>query len=220
MMGKNNSLDKRVSDYIDQLFAVVGATQQLFDLKEELTTNLKEKTKDYLKSGLVEEEAFKEAVISMGDLSGLVDELRELGRDQAKKTVYSKMTERISNAGIVGGVLLILFGFFNSAMLFFMAGVPMVAVAGNLVFVVAGGILITYSVLTRETKKKYGMNKIRAALYSLAIGLLLFSLFNAVVTYYAVGEAYIVIGSAMLFFLAGLGLVLYLILTETDRSKE
>lgn len=219
-MGKDNSLEERVSAYIDQLFAGVGATQQLFDLKEELVTNLKEKTLDYLKSGRAEEEAFKEAVISMGDLSGLVDEMRELGRDQAKLTVYSTMTARISTAGIVAGVLLVLLGFFNSAMLYFMAGVPMVAVVGNLVFVVVGGMIITYSILTRETKKKYGMNKIRAALYGLAIGLLLFSLFNAAASYFAVGEVYIVIGSVMVFFLAGIGLLLFLILTETERGKE
>lgn len=71
--------------YLDQLFADVGPTQQLFDLKEELTTNIKEKIADLISSGMDEEQAYKEALISLGDLSGLVEEMRRLGQDQAKQ---------------------------------------------------------------------------------------------------------------------------------------
>lgn len=76
-----------------------------------------------------------------------------------------------------------------------------------------------YSLLTRETGKKYAMNKIRAALYALSIGLLLFGLFASITSRFATGEIYIFIASLMSFFLAGLGLLLYLLLTGTDRRK-
>lgn len=41
----NTSLHNKVKTYIEKLFAGVGASQELFDLKEELATNMKEKNK-------------------------------------------------------------------------------------------------------------------------------------------------------------------------------
>ncbi len=214
-----NRMDKKVTAYIDNLFSGVGASQQLFDLKEELAINIKEKTADYKSRGMDDEQAFKEAVISMGDLSGLVDDMRKLGQDTAKQAVYSTMTARISTAGITAGVLLVLFGMFTVVMTYFMHLDP-VSVTGSGIFIVAGGTLITYSILTRETRKRYGMNKIRAVLYALSIGLILFSMFTAIITRFSTGEIYIAIGSLMVFSLAGIGLFLLLILTETDRRKN
>ncbi|MGI5910965.1 MAG: permease prefix domain 1-containing protein [Syntrophomonadaceae bacterium] len=218
-MLKNENIDKKVRAYIDNLFSGVGTSQQLFDLKEELATNIKEKIFDIKSRGLDDEQAFKEAIISMGDLKGLVDDMRKLGQDIAKQNVYSTMTFRISTAGIVAGVLLMLFGILTVTMLYFMRLEP-VAVTGSGVFIIAGGALFTYSLLTRETSKKYAMNKIRAALYALAIGLILFSIFVAVTSYFATGEMFIAIGGLMVFLLAGIGLFLILVLTGTDRHKN
>lgn len=219
MIKTENSADKKIKAYIDNLFSGVGATQQLFDLKEELLVNIKEKIADFKTLGMDEEQAYKEAVISMGDLSGLVNDMRKFGQDTARQTVYSTMTARISTAGIVAGVLLVLFGIFMVTMLYFMPQ-DGVAVTGNGIFIVAGGILITYSILTRETRTKYAMNKIRAALFALSIGLILFSLFSAIVTRYATGEIFIAVGALMVFSLIGIGLFLFLMLTGTDRRKE
>lgn len=218
-MKEKSELEQRVNAYIDNLFAGVGPTQQLFDLKEELAVNLKEKTADYRARGMDEAQAFKEAVISMGDLSGLVDDMRRLGQDTARQAVYTSMTARISTGGIVIGVLLILFGIFVSVMLYFMGeeGVP---VTGSAIFVVAGGAIVTYSILTRETVRRYSMNKIRAGLYAISVGLILFGLFTAAVTFYATGEKYISTASMMVFCLGGIGLGLLLLLTETDRRKK
>ena len=46
MTNKKNLTDNKVKKYVDDLFFEVGASQQLFDLKEELTTNMKEKIAD------------------------------------------------------------------------------------------------------------------------------------------------------------------------------
>jgi hypothetical protein len=216
---KNNYIDNKVKSYIDELFSDVGPSQQLFDLKEELSTNLKEKIADYKSKGMEEKQAFKEAVISMGDLRGLVDDMRKIGQDTARQSVYSSMATRISTAGITAGALLTLFGIFTIAMLYFMS-LDSVAVTGPGIFIVAGGILLTYSILTRETRKKYAMNKIRAALYALSIGLILFAVFTAVTSGFATGEIFIAIGSLMVFFLGGFGLFLLLILTERSRLKN
>jgi hypothetical protein len=219
MLKIKNQLDKKISAYIDNLFSGVGETQQLFELKEELAINIKEKIGDYQLRGMDEEQAFKEAIISMGDLSGLVDDMRKLGQDTAKQSVYSTMSARISMAGIVAGALLIVFGIFVTAMLYLM-GSSNIEVIGSGIFVVAGGALLTYSVLTRETSKKYAMNKIRAALYGLATGVLLFGFFVSAAAYFAVEESFVPIASLMVFFLPGFGLLLLLLLTETDRRKQ
>lgn len=220
-ISKNDSFistNRKVANYIDNLFSNVGASQHLFDLKEELATNLKERIADIKSRGTDDEQAFKEAVISMGDLTGLVEDMRRVGQDTAKQGVYSAMTTRISAVGIVAGVLLILFGIFTVTMLYFMK-MEAVPVAGSSIFIVAGGAILTYSLLTRETRHKYAMNRIRAAFYALAIGLILFSIFTSFTTRFATGEIFIAIGSLMVFSLPGIGLFLLLILTGTDRSK-
>lgn len=217
-MRSKSNLDNKIRAYVDGLFSGVGESQQLFDLKEELTTNLKEKIADYKKAGMDESAAFKEAASSMGDLSGLVDDMREVGQDKAKKEIYSSMTARISAAGLITGILLILFGVLTSAMLFFM-GLQLEAVTGTAIFAVIGIAIITYSALTRETSKKYAMNKVRAIFYAVSVGLIAFSLYVAFTSGFATGEMYIAISSFMLFFIIGIGLWLSLVFTGTDRRK-
>lgn len=219
MRKTERELENKISAYIDALFTGVGASQQLFDLKEEITTNLNEKTLDYKNKGISEDQAFKEAIVSLGDLSGLVAEMRQIGQDKAKQAVYSTMTARISLAGTIAGALIILFGFFNVAMLYFMK-LDAVSISGSGIFIVAGGALLTYSLLTRETRQKYAMHRIRAALYALSVGLLLFGMFSAAVAGFATGEMFIAIASLMIFFLVGFGVFLFLILTGPDRRKR
>ncbi|MFZ4453134.1 permease prefix domain 1-containing protein [Salibacterium aidingense] len=215
---RNNQLDRRVRSYVDDLFAGVGESQQLYELKEELSTNLKEKIGDYKKEGRTEDEAFKEAAASIGDLSGLVDDMRDIGEDKVKQSVYSSMTNRISTAGLIIGVLLALFGALVTLMLYFME-LPPVSTAGPAIFIVIGCILITYSSLTRETTKKFAMNKIRAMLYTAAAGLILFGFYTAVTSGFATGEMFIAVSSMMVFLLAGVGLWLGLVLTGRSRLK-
>lgn len=219
-MLRNNEqfLDAKIKKYIDNLFSDVEPSQHLIELKEELFINLKEKIEDYISRGMEKEQAFKEAVISMGDLSGLVNEMRNLGQETGQRPERSIWVERISTVGIVAGVLLSLFGIFTVVMLYYMK-LPGEAVVGSGIFTVAGGALLTFSVLIRETRKRYGMNIIRAVLYGLSVGVLLFGLFAAVVTRFATGEVYVSIGSLMVFTLVGIGVLLFLILTEKDRSK-
>ena len=89
MTNKKSFSDDKVKSYLDNLFSDVGPSQQLFELKEELATNMKEKIVDYQSRGMEEEQAIKETVISMGDLRGLVDDMRKMGQYTAKQAVYS-----------------------------------------------------------------------------------------------------------------------------------
>ncbi|MFB5663441.1 permease prefix domain 1-containing protein [Alteribacillus sp. HJP-4] len=219
MINSNSKLDRKIDNYINKLFAEVGESQQLFDLKEELHTNLKEKIADYKSQGMEEEQAFKEATVSMGDLSGLVEEMREIGRDKTKQTIYTSMANRISTAGIVVGTLLILFGILVSLLLYAM-GNPLESVAGSTIFVVFGGAFLTYSALTRETQKKFGMNKVRALLYAVSIGLLLFAGLASATSGFATQESFIAVASLIPFVLSGVGLFLALIFTGQPRRKH
>ncbi len=224
MSRNDDPMNKKITAYIENLFAGVGASQQLMDLKEELATNLKEKIADIKSRGLDDEQAFKEAVISMGDLSSLVDDMRAVKQippahsGSAQPSANSRLMTQISIGGIVIGVLLILFGLYTATMLYFMK-MDAVPIVGSTVFVVAGGAILTYSVLTRETRIKYGMGVIRALLYAVAVGLILFSIFTAFTTRYATGEMFIAVASLMVFSMAGIGLFLLLLLTGKDRRK-
>jgi hypothetical protein len=214
----NDSLDRKIREHFDRLFEGVGSSQALYELKEELVTNLKEKIADYRDRGMDEDQAFREAVISMGDLGGLVEDMRRIGQDEAKRSVYSARNMRLSTASIVAGTLLVLFGMFTSAMLYFMNHSWENSV-DPAIFSVGGGALIVWGALTRETRKKFGMTRIRAGLYALATGLLLFSLYSSVKTALVTKDAAMGVSSMMVFFLPGIGLWLGLVLTGTDRRK-
>ncbi|PKR77126.1 hypothetical protein CEY16_10290 [Halalkalibacillus sediminis] len=212
-------LNKKVKEYVDSLFKDVGESQQLFDLKQELITNMHERIKDYRTKGMSEEEAFKEAKVSMGDLSGLVDDMRTHGQNEAKQQVYSSMTNRISIGGIVIGSILILFGLLMSLSMFFM-DIERAAVPATGIFAVAGGTILTYSILTRESSSVFGMNKIRAGLYAIAVGVMLFSIFVALTSGLATGEMFIAISTFTVFFIGGFGLWLGLLLTTKSTRKK
>lgn len=215
----NRTVNDKIHRKLDDIFASAAPSQELFDLKEELAANIRDKVTENRQDGMEEDKAIKEAFIAMGDLSDLVEDMRRQGKNTVRKAAYSSMTLRISNAGIIASVVLILFGAFNMTMLTFM-NVPRVAVSGSSIFAVIGGALLTYSLLTRETKKRYAMNKVRAMLYALAVGLVLFSFQVSADAGFATGRVFPAVGSMMIFFIAGAALWLALMLTGRSRKKE
>ncbi|GEL77586.1 permease prefix domain 1-containing protein [Tenuibacillus multivorans] len=212
------NLTKEVRKYIDDLFSDVGKSQQLFDLKLELVTNMHERIKDYKKQGMSDEEALMEAKASIGDLSGLVEDMREHGQNQAKQEVYSSMTNRISTGGIVISVMLILFGLMMTLSMNFI--VPGPAKSGTSIFIVVGGAILTYSLLARETSKRYAMDRLRAGLYALSTGIILFAIFVGVTSGLATKELFIAFSSSAFFVVVGVGLLVLLVLTEQVNRKK
>lgn len=212
------ALKQKIERHIDNLFSGVEPSQELFDLKEELAANMRDKIQDLMARGLDGEQAFREAAISLGDLGALVEDMRRVGRERASRPLTATANSRLTALGIVAGTSLVLFGLFNILMLYLMR-LPGEAVAGTGIFVVVGGAVLTYSILVRETRRRYAMHPTRAALYALAVGLVLFGLMAGVTSRYATGEWYIGVAALMFFFLGGTGLLLYLVLTERDYSK-
>ncbi|EZH64889.1 hypothetical protein DH09_20490 [Bacillaceae bacterium JMAK1] len=214
-----DALDRKIETYINHLFKNVGSSQEAYEMKEELFSNMKEKISDYKSRGLEEDQAFKEAKASLGDLSGLIEDLQRSSQEEAKQNMYTSKSARISKVGIVASAVLILFGTLTSLMLVFM-DLESVSVVGPNIFTVSGGALLVYSILTIETTKRYAMHQGRAALYALAIGTMLFAVFVGFSAGAATGEMFIAISSLMVFLIAGFALWLGLLLSGRSRKKQ
>ncbi|MDZ4417315.1 permease prefix domain 1-containing protein [Bacillus cereus] len=179
---RNKKLDKRIEEYIDKQFMNVKETQQLFDMKVELFINLKERILDMIKEGYTEEDAFKKGVISIGDLSDLVEEMQLYGRDKMNQSIDSKEAQNISTKGMFGGILLFLFGIFTSSIVYYLFGSRLFLITFFL-FTVPAVLLTIYRLLIKETSKRYAMNKARARRYILGIGIFLYGSCISIIVY-------------------------------------
>ncbi|KFM95726.1 permease prefix domain 1-containing protein [Bacillus clarus] len=218
MLVRTKKLDERIQDYIDKQFIDVKGTQQLFDMKEELFINLKERISDMIKEGYTEEDAFKKGVISIGDLSDLVEEMQLYGQDEMKQSIDSKEAMHISTKGLIGGILLFLFGIFASSIATHLLGSQLFWVTSCL-FTVPGMLLIIYSLLIKETRKRYAMNKTRARRYILAIGTFLYGLCISIIVYSLPLEL-VALVLFMVSILISLAILLPLLLTGRSRLKN
>jgi hypothetical protein len=61
----------RIGSYLDSVFRGVEETKELCDFKEELAANLSDKIADLQAGGLSEDEAFRQATASLGDIRSL-----------------------------------------------------------------------------------------------------------------------------------------------------
>ncbi|MEG0708502.1 permease prefix domain 1-containing protein [Niameybacter sp.] len=70
-------MNKRLKDYIDQLFAQVSDTTYARELKEEMLINLNDRYEDLLVEGKTKEETFTIVTSSIGDIRELISGLDE-----------------------------------------------------------------------------------------------------------------------------------------------
>ncbi|MFC0015830.1 MULTISPECIES: permease prefix domain 1-containing protein [Allobacillus] len=213
------NLNRKIDHYLDQVFKDVGKSQQLFDLKQELRVNMQERIKDYKEQGMDETVAFREAKVSIGDLNGLVEDMRVYGQQETRNRIYSSMTNRISTGFIVLGIMLILFGVMMTISMIFMDLEP-VAKSGTSIFVVLGSGLLVYGILARETRKRYAMSKVRAGLYGISISVILFAVFVGVTSGLATGQLFIAFSSATIFMVIGIGLIVMLLLSRGETLRK
>lgn len=67
----------RIKEYIDNAFAGMPQTKKIVDLKDELFANMCEKYNDQIKNGKSEQEAYDYVLMGMGDISELVESVKE-----------------------------------------------------------------------------------------------------------------------------------------------
>lgn len=121
--------------------------------------------------------------------------------------------------GIIISIILILFGTMVS-MSSLLDGYSLQNAFGSLILTIFGLMLLTLLLLITETKKSYSMGKLAASGYSIAIGLILFSVFVGVSSGMAMNSFGIAISSGMLFFIVGVALLIALILGVGWKKRK
>jgi len=211
-------LENKIQSYLGKLFAQAGTNRQLADLREELAANLTDKISDYKARGMDEDQAFREAIVSMGDMNKLIDEVRQSSLTEETANTAASFN-RWSAVGIIAGVLLTLFGVFVS-MIVLTNNEPNANAAGPGIMIVAGCACITYSWLLRRPSSAYSRRTmhLRALLYALSVACLLFGVYVAMMLRVDTGNFRTAVAPLMVYTLAGVGLLLSLILTRQGSS--
>jgi len=233
--------------FVDSLFKGYEETAALTDFKEELLGNLNAKIEDLVKKGMEPEAAFAKASAELGDVSALADELSLKKRTEVFEEAYMDISRYMSAGRVAGYVVfgvLALFGIIVAFItLFAVKGVDigfngpvdLTAFFGAMMpFLVAAIAGFTFLGVTQETASMYPVSKKRATWYAVATGLIAFGLFTMPIVYFSVRIAdnivpeitsynlevlVPVIGMLIPFVLPGIGILVFLVLTEKDRLK-
>jgi hypothetical protein len=235
----------KAKEFVDSLFKGYEETAALADFKEELLANLNAKTESLVKKGMEPEAAFEKAAAQLGDVSALADELSLKKRKEVFEEVYMDIRNFMSTkrvAGYVVFVVIALFGIITGLIVFFsgkwrdaQSGLP-AAFAAAMPFITAAAAGFTWLGLTQETASSYPLSGKRAAWYAVGVGLIVFGLFTAPVVLFGNisfnmtalseitakggGLKWLAAFSSLIpFLLPGIGILVFLGLTEKDRLK-
>ena len=237
----------KAKEFVDSLFKGYEETAALTDFKEELLANLNAKTESLVKKGMEPEAAFEKAAAQLGDVSALADELSLKKRKEVFEEVYMDIRNFMSTKRVTGYVIFIvltLFGIITGLIVLFSgkwrdAQFNLTSVfAAIMPFLTAAAVGFTWLGLTQETASSYPVSGKRAAWYAAGVGLIVFGLFTAPVVLFgnsvknfnimtlgaitAEGgklEWLAAISSLIPFILPGIGILVFLGLTEKDRLK-
>ncbi|MDN5315285.1 MAG: hypothetical protein PWP10_4035, partial [Clostridiales bacterium] len=69
-------MKEKITTHIAQLFADAPENRQVNDLREELLANSLSKYDDLIDQGISSEEAYRNVISGIGDISGLLSQLR------------------------------------------------------------------------------------------------------------------------------------------------
>lgn len=71
-------MNKRIGEYVEELFAGAPSGKYSSEIKEELLANLNDKYNDLIAGGKSEDEAYSSVISSIGDLGGLLGEVQNI----------------------------------------------------------------------------------------------------------------------------------------------
>jgi len=235
-------------EFVKSLFEGYEETAALADLKEELLANLNAKIENFAKKGMDAQTAFVKASTELGDVSALADELSLKKRAEVFEEVYMDVRQYMSAKRVAAYVsfgVLALFGITVSFVAFFSikkAGMQNSNIidwtaffATMMPFLTAASAGFTFLGVTQETASMYPVSKKRGAWYASAAGLIAFGILLMLVVFfgsklsdtvfvhgvfYKNYESFVpVIAMIIPFILPGVGILVYLVLTEKDRLK-
>lgn len=115
-------MNERIRKYLDELFADAPETRKAMELKEEMLQNSMEKYQDLLSEGYSEEDAYKNVIGSIGDVTELFEDLEEknlMNLSEADRKKKAMFTSIATGLYILAGIV-----FFTGAMLVDMIGGP------------------------------------------------------------------------------------------------
>ncbi|MBD5479784.1 MAG: hypothetical protein HDR08_12080 [Lachnospiraceae bacterium] len=103
-------MNERVKKYLDELFEDAPKTRKAMELKEEMLQNSMEKYQDLLSDGWTEEDAYKNVIGSIGDVTELFEDLEEknlLNLSEADRKKKAILTSVAVGLYILAGVVLL-----------------------------------------------------------------------------------------------------------------
>ncbi|MCL2138096.1 MAG: permease prefix domain 1-containing protein [Treponema sp.] len=231
-------------EFVDSLFEGYEQTTALAEFKEELLGNLNAKIDNLIKKGMDAQTAFAKASAELGDVSTLADELSLKKRTQVFEEVYMDIRQYMTPGRVASYVvfgILALFGVTSGCIAFFATGnlgldfnLRMASLFGPIMpFITAAIAGLTCLGVTQETASYNPVSKKRSALYTVAATLISFGIFTMPLVYFgskyakeinqhamvALNVIVPILALAIPFVLPGIGILVYLILTEKNRLK-
>ncbi len=70
-------MNKKINNYIDNLFNNAPKTRRVYELKEEIKSNVNEKYYDLMSMGDDDDTAYSKAIASIGNVDGLIEENKD-----------------------------------------------------------------------------------------------------------------------------------------------
>lgn len=213
-------MKERIKKHVDQLFTDIYDTRQLRELKEEICSNLLEKVNDYVSMGENQDEAFHKAVSNLGDMSELIQSLKQISEAKQKGEPMKPVPlDREHIIGYITASAFTLAGLLTGGILYLGNKDLILALIVLIPFFIVALPLYVYFGLTQETEVDYGMSKKRARLYSLAFEILLIGAGAAGSVYLNGQKLYLVLAAFAPFVIGSAVLFIYLGLTEKSRRK-
>lgn len=147
-------LDK-IRTYIDNSFTGINETKKVKELKDELFENLKEKYNDQIQDGKTEQEAYNSVISGIGDLSELIESVKE------PYSLPSELIEEKKKRALRASIAVALF--IISPFLFVVSVVsfsiePTIAILLMLILIALGVGLLVYNQMTRTNYALYNDN--------------------------------------------------------------
>jgi hypothetical protein len=233
-------------EFVDSLFENYEKSAALADFKEELLANLNAKVDNLVKKGMNSDAAFAKASAELGDVSALADELSLKKRKEVFEEVYMDIRQYMPAKRVIGYVVfgaIALFGITAGLIVLFAVktgGIDMPIdfisfFATMMLFLTAAITGFTFLGVTQETASMYPVSKKRGAWYAAAAGLIGFGLLTMPMVYFKSAQAFYgtsvdyfigqiirlipVISLMIPFILPGIGILVFLVLTEKERLK-
>jgi hypothetical protein len=234
----------KAKEFVKSLFKDYEESPALGDFMEEIQSNLEERTASLVKKGLSEDEAFTKASAELGDIGALAEEMSLKRRQEVYQDAYLGIQRYMMPARVAGYVAFgaaLAFGIICALIVYFSSTDRTGAFSTFLPFFTAAVAGFTFLGLTQETAAAYPMKKKRAAWYCLAAGLIAFGIVLFPVIYFSITDHVLTrpeylprhflfsitaewklvpaMAVEIPFLIPGIGLLVFLCLTEKNRLK-